>query len=159
MIYHPTKISKILFFTPFYCHISKLNSIVTRKWPLLNFSHFCWSFDSPAWHIHGIDSNSIIFSHRDESWMDLIQFCYLFFAVRLETLKRRLCNVMSGDIVELKAMMAVSSPTKKGHKENGNHNHGVESSKVGFLQLWCFQAWQAKLWILWFTTHCYFSIF
>ena len=105
------------------------------------------------WHpcLHDLESDSIIFSHRDESWMDLIQFCYLFFAVRLETLKRRLCNVMSGDIVELKAMMAVSSPTKKGHKENGNHNHGVESSKVGFLQLWCFQAWQAKLWILWFT--------
>ena len=74
-------------------------------------------------------------------WINSIQFCSLFFAVRLETLKRRLCNVMSGDIVELKAMMAVSSPTKKGHKENGNHNHGVESSKVGFLQLWCFQAW------------------
>ena len=55
---------------------------------------------------------------------------------------------MSGDIVELKAMMAVSSPTKKGHKENGgNHNHGVESSKVGFLQLWCFQAWQAKFYM------------
>lgn len=50
--------------------------------------------------------------------------------VRLETLKRRLCNVMSGDIVELKARMAVSSPTKKGRKENGNHNHGVESSKA-----------------------------
>ena len=104
--------------------------------------------------IHGLESDSVIFSHRDESWMDLIQFCYLFFAVRLETLKRRLCNVMSGDIVELKAMMAVSSPTKKGHKENGNHNHGVESSKVGFLQLWCFQAWQAELWILWFTIFC-----
>ena len=57
---------------------------------------------------------------------------------------------MSGDIVELKAMMAVSSPMKKGLKENGNHNHGVEAevpSKVGFLQLWCFQSWQAKFYM------------
>ena len=42
---------------------------------------------------------------------------------------------MSGDIVELKAMMAVSSPKKKGLKENGNHNHGEVPSKVEFLRL------------------------
>ena len=128
-------LQNIVFSSIFFCHISKII-----------FCDLLTAFPD----IHGLESDSIIFSHSDESWMDLIQFCYLFFAVRLETLKRRLCNVMSGDIVELKAMMAVSSPTKKGHKENGNHNHGVESSKVGFLQLWCFQAWQAKFWILLF---------